>query len=141
MWNCFHNLVKSLILLNTLPLQGKCDYCQDKKKTNNFIINLTHLSKKKKSIFCILAQSRKCTCHLSFLYTPKSIFFQAGQGDAEDQPQGWGFPFLQALLIHPSMLNLPSLSFSNDSVPSIQQPFDCPVYQTMRNFSIPHKLL
>lgn len=48
-----------------------------------------HLGKKiGKSIFYILAQTRKCTHDLSFLYTPKSIFFQVGQEDAEDQPQG-----------------------------------------------------
>lgn len=50
-------------------------------------------------------------------------------------------PFLQALLIHPSTLILPSLPFSNDSDPSTWHTFDCPVYQTMKNFSIPHKLL
>lgn len=50
-------------------------------------------------------------------------------------------PFLQALLTHPSALILPSLPFSNDSDPSTWHPFDCPVYQTMKYVSIPHKLL
>lgn len=50
------------------------------------------------------------------------------------------FQFLQALLNHTSVLVILSIPFSNVLVLSKQHSFDCSVYQTMRNVSVPHIL-
>lgn len=53
-WNCFHHLVKNLILVNTLPLQYKCDILgtrrkQQQQQINTF--NALRLKKKRKKYF------------------------------------------------------------------------------------------
>lgn len=90
MWNCFHNLVKNLILVNTLPLQYKCDCCRDKRKIIFKKLGNAHMIYHS----CILQKVSSSKLNKRMQKTNHRDKY---------------LPFLQALLIHSSMLTLPSL--------------------------------